>query len=224
MQPSQIPMNFEFRAATGREDFLVTPANEDAVAWIDKWPDWPMRSLLLVGPVGAGKTHLAHVWQTGTGARVINAEKLGHLDIEEISKIAGHPLVVENAGPGMNEEALLHLFNLVQEKGGSLLMTTATVPSAWNVALKDLSSRLGTIPVARIHEPDDALFAALVVKLFSDRQLAVTPDVVQYITQRLERSFAEARRFVRLLDKSALAKKRKITISLLRDVFKEEQG
>lgn len=217
-------MNFEFRAATGREDFLVTPANEDAVAWIDKWPDWPMRSLLLVGPVGAGKTHLAHVWQTRTDARIIEAEELDRLNIEEISALAGYPLVIENAGRGLAEEALFHLFNLVQEKGGSLLMTTATVPSAWNVALKDLSSRLGTIPVARIHEPDDALFAALVVKLFSDRQLAVTPDVVQYITQRLERSFAEARRFVRLLDKSALAKKRKITISLLREVFKEEQG
>lgn len=224
MQPSQIPMNFEFRAATGREDFLVTPANEDAVAWIDKWPDWPMHSLLLMGPVGSGKTHLAHVWQTRTGAQVISAEDLASLGIEEISKLAAEPLVIENAGADLREGALFHLFNLVQEKGGSLLITAKSAPGHWNLTLKDLSSRLGTVPIARIREPDDALFAALVVKLFSDRQLAVTPDVVQYIVQRLERSFAEARRFVTLLDNSALAKKRKITISLLREVFKEEQG
>lgn len=224
MQPSQIPMNFEFRAATGREDFLVTSANEEAVAWIDKWPDWPMRSLLLVGPSGAGKTHLAHVWQTRTNAKVIEAEELDRFDIEEISTLAAHPLILENARPGLKEDALFHLFNLIQEKGGSLLITATTAPGAWNLTLKDLSSRLGTVPVARIQEPDDALFSALVIKLFSDRQLAVTPDVVQYITQRLERSFAEARRFVTRLDNSALAKKRKITISLLREVFKEEQG
>lgn len=224
MQPSQIPLNLEFRAATGREDFLVTPANEEAVAWIDKWPDWPMRSLLLVGPSGSGKTHLAQVWQTRTDACVIEAQDLDQLCIEKINTLAIEPLVIENAGPGLTQDALFHLFNLVQEKGGSLLITAATAPSAWGLTLADLSSRLGTVPIARIDEPDDALFAALVVKLFSDRQLAVTPDVVQYIVQRLERSFAEARRFVKLLDNSALAKKRKITISLLREVFKEEQG
>ncbi len=224
MQPAQIPMNFQFRAATGREDFLVTPANEDAVAWIDKWPDWPMRSLLLVGPSGSGKTHLTQVWQTRNDAQIIEAGKLDHLGIEEISRLAAGPLAIEDIGPGLKEDILFHLFNLVQEKGGSLLLTALSPPGAWGLTLADLSSRLGTVPIGRIDEPDDALFAALVVKLFSDRQLAVTPDVVQYIVQRLERSFAEARRFVMRLDNSALAKKRKITISLPREVFKEEQG
>lgn len=224
MEPHQIPMNFQFRAATGQEDFLVTPANEDAVAWIDNWPDWPMRSLLLIGPSGSGKTHLAHVWQARNNARIIEARELHGLGIEEINALATHPLVVENIETGLNEEVLFHLFNLVQEKDGSLLLTATAPPGGWGLTLADLSSRLGTIPVASIEEPDDALFAALVIKLFSDRQLAVTPDVVQYIVQRLERSFAEARRFVMRLDNSALAKKRKITISLLREVFKEEQG
>jgi chromosomal replication initiation ATPase DnaA len=217
-------MSFDYRAATGREDFLVTSANEEAVAWIDKWPDWPMRCLLLIGPAGSGKTHLADVWQSRAAAKVIQAEDLASLGIEEISALAEKPLVIENLGQDVEQELLFHLFNFVQEKGGSLLMTAKQPPSHWGLTLKDLSSRLGTVPIARIKEPDDALFAALVVKLFSDRQLAVTPDVVQYIVQRLERSFAEARRFVKLLDNSALAKKRKITMSLLREVFKEEQG
>ena len=223
MQPSQIPMNFSFRAATGRDDFLVTEANEDAVAWIDKWPDWPTRVLLLVGPKGCGKSHLANVWQTQSGAEALSAEDLATLDIEALSRHAGTPLVIEDVGPGIDEEALLHLYNLIQERGGSLLLTSRTPPGGWNLSLRDLQSRLGTIPVARIAEPDDALFSALVIKLFSDRQLAVTPEVIHYIVRRLERSFAEARRFVTLLDNSALAKKRKITVSLLRDVFREEQ-
>lgn len=223
MQATQIPMNFAFRKVTDRDDFLVTQANEDAVAWIDKWPDWPTRVLLLVGPQGCGKTHLADVWQTQSGAKVLTADGLAKLDIEEISAAAAHPVVIENVGPGLKEDALLHLYNLVQESRGSLLLTSLTPPGGWNLSLRDLASRLGTIPVARIAEPDDALFAALVIKLFSDRQLAVTPEVIHYIVQRLERSFAEARRFVTRLDNSALARKRKITISLLREVFREEQ-
>lgn len=224
MQAIQIPMIFSFRPASGRDDFMVTGANEDAVAWIDRWPDWPMRCLLLVGPAGSGKTHLAHVWQAKCGAAAIDAADLRHLNIEAMTNIAGSPLILEGAGPGVDEEALFHLFNLVNEKRGSLMITAMEPPGSWNIKLPDLKSRLGTIPIAAIREPDDALFAALVVKLFSDRQLAVTPDVVQYMVQRLERSFDEARKFVALLDKNALARKRKITISLLREVFKEEQG
>ena len=224
MQAIQIPMDFTFLTARGWEDFLVTEANEDAVAWIDRWPDWPVRSLLLVGPTGSGKTHLAHVWQMRSDAKIIDARSLGNLGIDMLSHYAAHPLILEDAGEGIDEEALLHLYNLVQEKNGSLMITAKAVPSSWQLTLADLSSRLGTVHVTRIREPDDQLFAALVVKLFSDRQLAITPEVVQYIVLRLERSFQEVHRFVRLLDSSALARKRKITLSLIREVFKEEQG
>ena len=222
MQAIQIPMDFSFRPASGRDDFLVTDANADAIAWLDRWPDWPMRCLLLVGPAGSGKTHLAHVLQAKTGAKVIDAGVLRDMSIQAMANIIETPLIVEDAGGKIDEEAFLHLFNLVNEKRGSLMITAKEPPGSWNLHLPDLTSRLGTIPIAAIREPDDALFAALVIKLFSDRQLAVTPDVVQYIVQRLERSFDEARRFVALLDNSALARKRKITVSLIREVFRED--
>ena len=202
----------------------MTEANEEAVAWIDKWPDWRGRSLLVVGPPGSGKTHLANVWQAQTNAQLVSSDEIAALAIDKLEQLSEGPLILENAGHGMDETALFHLFNLMAEKQSGLLITARKTPRHWNLQLADLISRLGTIPVATIHEPDDALFAALVIKLFSDRQLAVTPDVVQYIVDRLERSFEAARRFVAHLDHRALAGKRKITLPLIRDVFKEEQG
>ncbi|TNE41374.1 MAG: DNA replication protein [Alphaproteobacteria bacterium] len=223
MQATQIPFDLSFRPAMGRDDFLVTDSNAEAVAWIDRWPDWPGHCLLLAGPSGSGKTHLAAVWQAVSGAELITNKDLKKFGIEELTRLSSSSVILEEAEEELDEKALFHLFNLVREKRGSLLLTARTAPSRWNLSLPDLASRLGTVPVAEIATPDDALFAALIVKLFSDRQLAVTPDVIQYMTRRLERSFAAARDFVARLDAEALAKKRKVTVPLLRDIFQKEQ-
>ena len=226
MPPFQIPLDFPARVARGRDDFLVTQSNSDAVAWIDRWPDWPARSLVLVGPARSGKSHLAEVWRTASGAARVRLDDLAGAGIEALTARAGTSLLIEDIDKEIsltaNENTLFHLYNLVQERGGSLLLTARSAPAAWDVDLADLRSRLGTIAVAHIREPDDALFQALVVKFFSDRQLAVAPEVVQYIVRRLERSFAAAERFVRRLDQSALAEKRNITVAFIRDLLKEE--
>ncbi|MEH6524991.1 MAG: DnaA/Hda family protein [Sneathiella sp.] len=224
MEASQIPMNFTFRSADGRDDFLVATPNEEAVGWIDKWPAWPGGHLILNGPKGCGKSHLAGVWQTMSGAKYFKASDLAGLTIEELTDIASTPVLCEDADVGMPETELFHLFNLLVENKNSMLITAGKSPKQWNLTLPDLKSRIGTIPIAKIGEPDDQLFAALVVKHFSDRQLAVTPDVVQYLLVRIERSFAEIARVVSILDKRALAQKRKISIPLIREVLLEEQG
>ncbi|USG59470.1 DnaA/Hda family protein [Sneathiella marina] len=223
MEASQIPMNFTFRSADGREDFLVAQANEIAVGWIDKWPAWQSGFLILTGPRGCGKSHLAGVWQTMSNAILIQSSDLAGLSIEALAEIATTPVLCEDIKPGVAETEMFHLFNLMVENKNSMLITAEMAPKQWNLTLPDLASRLGTIPIAAIEEPDDQLFAALVVKHFSDRQLAVTPDVVQYLLNRIERSFAEIARMVSILDKRALAQKRKINIPLVRDVLMEEQ-
>lgn len=224
MKASQIPMNFTFRSAVGREDFLVAPANQDAVDWIDKWPEWPGGFLLLKGPKGCGKTHLASVWQTMSDATSIKMDDLDGMSILDMTKISTGAVLCEDVDKRIPETEMFHLFNLLVESNTSMLITAEIPPAYWQLKLPDLASRLGTITVATIDEPDDQLFSALVIKHFSDRQLAVTPDVVQYLLNRIERSFAEIERIVAILDKRALAKKNKISLSLVREVLKEEQG
>lgn len=223
----QLALALPVRSATGRGDFFVSPANALAVAEIDRWRDWAGGKLALVGPPGSGKSHLAQVWATESGARLLPATAL-----VEASTAAGPspatrpgPVVVEDgegvAGHPEAERALLHLHNLVLAEGGRLLLTGRTPPARWPVALPDLASRLAATPVARLAPPDDALLAALVVKLFADRGLAAQPALVDYLVPRMERSFAEAQRLVAALDARAMATRRAIGPRLAAEILAE---
>lgn len=222
MTATQIPMDFAYRTAFGRDNFLVASPNEEAVAWIDRSPDWPDNILLLIGPEGSGKTHLCEVWKQKTGAQVLSLDELSALDISELASLASTALILEDLGAGIPQEKLFHLYNLLKEKGGSLLMTSQFPVSAWDLTLADLKSRMGAIQITQIREVDDTLFASILLKLFSDRQLQVSPEVVQYLITRLERSFSEARRIVSVLDGLSLSEKRKITIPLVRGLLANE--
>lgn len=219
----QLPLNFETRAALGREDFLVSAANEAAVAWIDRWPNWPGPFLLIVGPQRSGKTHLSHVWAEKSGAATLTLADLAALDINAMSHIASNPIVLEGLGREMEEQKLFHLYNLVKEKGGFLLMTAREPVSEWALELPDLKSRMGAVQVVRIGEPDDALFGAVLLKLFTDRQLQVSPELLQYLITRLERSFEAANTIVEEIDRLSLAAKRDITIPLVRSILDKKE-
>ncbi|MBO6826298.1 MAG: hypothetical protein JJ879_08855 [Sneathiella sp.] len=219
----QLPLNFETRTALGREDFLVSDANEAAVAWIDRWPDWPGPFLLIIGPERSGKTHLSHVWAEKSGAAVLTLADLGALDINAMTEIASQPILLEDLGTQMEEQKLFHLYNLVKEKGGFLLMTAPEPVSEWGLQLPDLKSRMGAVQIVRIGEPDDALFGAVFLKLFTDRQLQVSPELLQYLITRLERSFEAANTIVEKIDRLSLAEKRDITIPLVRSILDKEE-
>jgi DnaA regulatory inactivator Hda len=212
----QLPLSLGHRPAQGREDFLVAPSNREAVAWIDRWPDWPAPGLAIWGPEGCGKSHLARVWQRAAGARLIAA---GEVVPAAVPALATAPLAVEDADRGVDEAALLHLFNLLAEGGHRLLLTARAAPARWALALPDLRSRLAAMPAVAVAAPDDALIGAVLVKLFADRQLRVNEDVVGYLLARIERSFAAARAVVAALDAAALADRRNLTVALAREVL-----
>lgn len=223
----QLTLNLGHRPALGREDFLVTPANELAVAWIDRWPDWPGGSLCLHGPSGSGKSHLLQVWRQASGAVELAAVALDRAEPPELLGDARHCAVddAERAAAAPSaEQCLLHLYNLVRERGGHLLLTGERPPARWPVALPDLRSRLVTLPAVALQPPDDALIEALLVKLFADRQLRVGQDVVGFLLTRMERSFAEARDLVAAIDAAALAAQREVGISLVREVLRSRSG
>jgi len=219
----QLPLDLGHRPALGQDDFLVAASNRDAVAWIDKWPNWPGHALALHGPPGCGKTHLVHVWQAATTARRIAG---GALTAEQVDELArpGATVAVEDADGGIEETALLHLFNLLNEQDGTLLITGSLPPSQWAITLPDLRSRVTAVPSVGILVPDDDLLQAVVVKQFHDRQLKLEPGVLAYLMPRIERSFEAARQLVDRIDQSALAEQRPITVPLIKQLIESEPG
>jgi chromosomal replication initiation ATPase DnaA len=212
----QLPLHLPpGRPALGRGDFLATPTNATALAAVEGWRDWPQGRLLLLGPPGSGKTHLAHVFAAlCPGARIAAWPA-------PVQTLAAAPLALEGAETAVPaaQEALFHLVNLMAAEGRPLLLTARRPPRDWGLTLPDLESRLAATAQARLQPPDDALLAALVVKLFADYQLVPTAPALAAILTRIERSAAAATDAVARLDAAALSQRRRITAALVRDVL-----
>jgi len=216
--PRQLVLALDHATSFAREDFLAGPSNAAALALIERWPDWPDRVMALVGPEGSGKTHLASIWAEASGARVLTAKLLGDADLP--AALATGALVLEDLEPeGLDERALFHLLNLAREEGAYLLITARAAPAGFPVGIRDLASRLRAVPAVTLAAPDDALLRALIVKLAADRQLAVDEALVNYLANRIERSFAAARAAVALLDEEALRRRRPVTRALAAELF-----
>jgi len=195
--------------AQGRDAFFVAPSNALAVRRLENWLDWPDQRLVLCGPKGAGKTHLAQVWAAETGALVCGVDILTNPDFDYLS--SQRHIVLENAdavgGDEAREAALFHMYNIAQSAGIHVLFTAVQPPAYWPLDLPDLKSRMDSVCVVSLKSPDDALLSALLVKLFADRQIAVSPDLVPYLLGRMERSAEAAQHLVQRLDNAALATK-----------------
>lgn len=217
----QIPFDLGHRTALGRDDFLIAPCNREAVGWIDRWPDWRAPALILQGPAASGKTHLGAVWKITARAVWVDAADLARGEASELA-CEGN-IMIDHFDPWIGdraaETALFHLYNAMKDRGTTLLLTMRTAPGQIAFSLPDLSSRLRAAPVAGIQAPDDTLLAALLVKLFADRQLQIGTDVIAYVLPRMERSFAAARDIVDRADRLALAEKKAITVPLMRQVL-----
>ncbi len=211
---AQLLLGFEHPVASGLEDFMPAPGNRDALAWLERWPAWPAPALVLHGPPGCGKSHLARIWAARVGARRLDPAALPTAD-EAMSPCA----VLDPAEPIADEVALLLLYNRLAECGGHLLLTARRPVAAWTIGLADLASRLRAAPAVAIGPPDDDLLAALLLKLFDDRQLAVSEGVIGYLVRHMERSFAAARAMVEALDARSLQQQRPVTVALARAVL-----
>ena len=220
-RPRQLAFALPHAESLTRDNFLEGPSNRAALALIDRWPDWPSRSVVLAGPEGCGKSHLAAIWAEQAGARVISARALSEEGVPEA--LATGALVIEDLASGaFDERALFHLMNMAREEGAFVLVTARAAPSSFAVALPDLNSRLRALTVVQIGSPDETLFRALIVKFAADRQITLDESVVSYLERRIERSVAAARDVVAKLDLESLRLGRPVTRALAAEVLRDK--
>ncbi|KWV61143.1 chromosomal replication initiator DnaA [Bradyrhizobium macuxiense] len=220
VQPRQLALALPHEERLTRDDFLEGPANEAALALIDSWPDWPNRIMLLVGPEGSGKSHLAAIWAEHAGARSTSAHALTADAVP--GALATGALVVEDLRPSdFDERAMFHLMNLARQDDAFVLITARVPPLAFEIELRDLRSRLRAAPTVTLLPPDDQLFRGLIVKFCTDRQMSIDEPLVTYLTSRIERSYAAVRQAVELLDTEALRLGRPVTRALAAELLRD---
>jgi DnaA regulatory inactivator Hda len=214
----QLAFIFDHRPSLSGDDFLVTASNRDAVSWLDAWPRWPAPVLVIYGPAGSGKSHLGQVFRARSTAGEIVPAQLSGPGFADLLAHAQECLIddVDNVA---DQEAVLHLYNAVAARGGHILMTARRAPAHWTLTLADLRSRILAAPAVALGRPDDQLIKAVLAKLFSDRQVRIDVDVVEYLARRMERSLTEAQRLVTAIDQAALAEHREVTVPFVRDVM-----
>ena len=216
---TQLPLEMPFRTIAGREDFILSECNAMAAASVEDWPNWPggCRALNLVGPAGAGKSHLAAVWTEAVGP-VPTLDRLPAGSVPSTSSV----FILDHVevGPAWDEEALFHLFSHCGA-GGGLLLLSRTPVGQMDWRLPDLRSRMRAVNMARIALPDDMLLRGLFTKYFTERQMVAPPAMIDYLVNRVERSFSMVQQVGAALDRRSIAEKRPLSVALARDVLQD---
>ncbi|HYV72516.1 MAG TPA: DnaA/Hda family protein [Pseudolabrys sp.] len=217
--PRQLVLDLDHSVSFAREDFLSGPSNIAALTLIERWPDWPSRMVALTGPEGSGKSHLAAIWADESGARELSAKFLSIADVP--GTLATGALVVEDLeAEDLDEHALFHLINLAREEDAYVLLTSRNAVASLPVTIRDLASRLRALPAVIVTPPDDVLLRSLLIKLASDRQLALDESVINFLVNRIDRSFAAARNAIQTLDDEAMRRHRPVTRALAVELFR----
>lgn len=221
--PRQLPLDLPVEPRFELEDFLLSPSNEEAYAALDIWPSWNDPIAILIGSPGSGKSHLAAIWASKSHAWTISRSALTENRVQEL--VSNGALVIEDCDRTQgNEAALFHLLNAARERYCSILLTASSEPGHWRIETPDLLSRLRLAQNIPVHDPDDALLGAILVKMFVDRQLIVDTSVVDLIKTRAERSISSVRDIVGRIDKEGLARGKRISRSLVQEILRQDEA
>lgn len=221
----QLPLEFAPEPYLGKEDFMVASCNHEAFALVDSWPNWPFFAVCIYGPEGCGKTHLATMFAHNVAnlthwpykVPVVRAKDIRFETLQLFDEC--RCLIVEELSEHIDNEALFHLYNHYRNEGGYILFTAQQAPARTRFTLPDLQSRMNIVPSVAINEPDDEMLSALILKLFTDRQIMVAPEIINYILLNMQRSFAYARNLVAEIDSISLARKRAVSLPIVKEAF-----
>lgn len=210
-RPDQMRLPLQSDLPSTVAGFVVSDSNRAAVRALEDWPNLIGGVMAVYGPEGSGKSRLGQVWAERVGAAAVHGAEAALVDPLEVE---GRPLLLDDAMQA-DDETLFHLINLAHAPGGALLLVERRAPSAWEVRLPDLRSRLDAVISVKVEAPDDAVLAAMLEARFAERGIRPAKDVIPYLLRRIDRSAAAAAGIVEQLD----VLHRPVTRALAREVL-----
>jgi chromosomal replication initiation ATPase DnaA len=212
MMTQQLPLNLEILPVFSWNNFFISASNQEAALWIKQWPEWPACGLVLYGPKSSGKTHLAHLWSQQSHAVFLKSLE----DKERLLSSLSHVILDYSL---VFDEAFFHFFNRMKENHKTFLILSESSPQTWDIPLPDLRSRLYSLPTIALHEPDDSLLRAVLMKKFGDYQLKVPSVVIDYLIKHMTRSFDAVHEIVENINACSLSLRRNITLPLIKELL-----
>jgi len=222
MNAPQIIFDFLPQKSFLQDDFIVSPSNIDAYRMVTSWPRlWENKCLVLCGEKACGKSYLSKIWQEISGAKIIDLDKFDENNTRLFNGPKPVNIIIEDIEKFLpaREETIFHIYNNVINSKGSILFTTSKPLLSLDVKLPDLRSRLGAAGVANIMQPDNELLKGLVFKQFSDLQIHVPMNLVEFLVPRIERSFEGVVKIVELINRKSLEGKRSVTIPFVKEIL-----
>ena len=214
----QLILRFPTHQAYKKEDFYVSPSNQEAYDFINSWPKWIKRIINIFGPPGSGKSHLASILKNKTSCLKIDSKELNEkIFLKFKTKEA---LIIENLNEKISEKLLFSLWNIALQDNKYLLITSIKPISSYKFKLTDLISRVKSSLVIGIDLPGDDLISVILAKNFSDKQIKVEKKHIDYIIKRIDRSYEKISQFILTLDKYSLKKGSPFSLKLIKEVLK----
>ena len=214
----QLILKFPSHQAYKKEDFYVSPGNQEAYDFINSWPGWIKKIVNIFGPSGSGKSHLASILKNKTSYLQINSNELNEKIFTRYK--TKEALIIENLDEKISEKLLFALWNVAMQDNKYLMITSKKPIASHKFKLKDLASRVKSSLIIGINLPSDDLISVIIAKSFSDKQIKVEKKHIDYIIKRIDRSYEKISQFILILDKYSLKKGKPFSLKLIKEVLK----
>ena len=218
---SQLVFKFPFKTKYYEQDYYVSSNNFSAYRLIESWPNWPSKWVNIFGPKGCGKTHLSNILKKKINLiHIIDAKKVDNETISKFEKL--DCLIIDNYEKNIDEKIFYSLLNQSKQSDSYLLVNSILPLGNIKFDLKDLKSRTESFINLGIELPTDDLLRVVISKSFSDKQIEITPKILEYIIKNIERSYEKVFKFIKEIDELSLSSGKSININLIKKVLVNE--
>tara|TARA_A100001015_G_scaffold107613_1_gene119346 strand:+ start:1077 stop:1739 length:663 start_codon:yes stop_codon:yes gene_type:complete len=211
--------NFEKRKNLNPNDFFVSSSNYYAYELINSWPKWEKKIVNICGEKYCGKSHLSNIFIEKYKGKIIYATTMNNETLNSLKTYEN--IVLENFSKNVNENLIYSLFNLMDQDNKYLVINSQTPVNEIDFKLDDLKSRLKNCLIAKIQNPDDEMIYALLVKNFADRQISLDKKLIDFIINRIDRSYGKIFEFIYKIDEISLKKKKSINLNIIKETLRD---